>query len=119
MKPTFYSTPVVSFARLIFLSAVLVLTTRPAPATPPIIASRFDFSPATTPGTRKFVFETVPNHRYRLWRSTDLRTWAVVPGYPQTASGLAMEHTFSILTCPFPGPSCEMPARAGGGRSSC
>ena len=101
MKPTFLSTLVVSFARLIFLSAVLLLSARPALADPPVINSRFDFSSATTPGARKFVFETVPNHRYRLWRSTGLKAWTVVPGYPQTASGMAMEHTFSQLEVEF------------------
>ena len=101
MKATFLSTLVISFAGLIFLSAVLVLTARPALADPPVINSRFDFSSATTPGARKFVFETVPNHRYRLWRSTGLNAWTVVPGYPQTASGMAMEHTFSQLEVEF------------------
>ena len=66
----------------------------PANAAVPDIATQFDFSSDTTPGARKFNFETIPGHRYTLWRSTDLLNWAPVAGYPQTATGLAIEHTF-------------------------
>lgn len=93
--------PGVSFALLIYISTILVLSAGPALATPPVITSQFDFSSATTREARKLVFETVPNHRYLLWRSTDLKSWAVVPGYPQTASGLALEYTFGQLEQEF------------------
>ncbi len=64
-------------------------------AASPQLATQFDFSSDTTPGARKFYFETIPGHRYTLWRSTDLQNWAPVPGYPQTAAGLSIEHTFT------------------------
>ncbi len=60
----------------------------------PKIASQFDFSSDTTPAARKFYFETIPGRRYSLQRSTDLTTWSTVSGYPQTATGLAIGHTF-------------------------
>ena len=63
-------------------------------AAQPKLASQFDFSSDTTPGARKFYFETVPGHRYTLWRSTDLKQWAAVPGYPKAAEGLSIEHSF-------------------------
>ncbi len=68
---------------------------QPAPAAQPQVATQFDFSSDTTPGARKFYFETIPSHRYTLWRSTDLQNWAPVPGYPQTATALSIEHTFT------------------------
>lgn len=61
----------------------------------PEIATQFDFSSETTPGARKFNFTTTPGHRYMLWRSMNLTDWAPVPGYPKTATGLAIEHIFS------------------------
>ena len=61
----------------------------------PEIATQFDFSSETTPGARKFNFTTTPGHRYTLWRSTNLTDWTPVPGYPQTATGLAIEHIFT------------------------
>ena len=68
---------------------------RSASAAQPQVATQFDFSSDTTPGARKFYFETIPGHRYTLWRSTDLQNWAPVPSYPQTAAGLSVEHTFT------------------------
>ena len=62
----------------------------PASAAQPQVSTQFDFSSDTTPGARKFYFETVPGHRYTLWRSTDLQNWAAVPGYPQTAASLSI-----------------------------
>ncbi len=76
----------------LFLALPLVSATA---ATTPQIESQFDFSSDTTPGARKFYFATVPGHRYSLWRSTDLQNWAILPGHPQTATGLSMEHTFA------------------------
>lgn len=64
-------------------------------AATPEIASQFDFSSDTTLGARKFAFATVPGHRYTLWRSTDLLHWSPIPGAPQTATGLSIEHTFA------------------------
>jgi formylglycine-generating enzyme required for sulfatase activity len=76
----------VLFAALQLLSAA---------AEPPQVATQFDFSSETTPGARKFYFATIPGHRYTLQRSTDLQTWTDVAGYPQTATGLSIGHTFS------------------------
>jgi Immunoglobulin domain len=77
------------------LTAVFLLSGSYLFAATPELATQFDFSSDTTPGARKFSFETIPSHRYKLWRSTDLKNWAPVPGYPQTASGLSIEHTFA------------------------
>ena len=65
-----------------------------AAAEAPKITSQFDFSADTTPAARKLYFETIPGRRYTLQRSTDLQTWSTVTGYPQTATGLALGHTF-------------------------
>ena len=70
-------------------------------AATPELATQFDFSSDTTPGARKFIYETIPGHRYTLWRSTDLLDWDPVPGYPQTAAGLSIEHTFAQDTKEF------------------
>ena len=53
-----------------------------AAAETPQIESQFDFSSETTPAARKFRFATVPGRRYTLWRSTDLKKWTAVAGYP-------------------------------------
>lgn len=70
-------------------------------AATPELATQFDFSSDTTPGARKFIYETIPGHRYTLWRSTDLLEWDPVPGYPQMAAGLSIEHTFTQDTKEF------------------
>jgi hypothetical protein len=92
MNPLHLPRRLVSFGLALF--ALLHLVPASAADTPQI-ATEFDFSSDTTPGARKFYFATVPGHRYSLWRSTDLQNWAIVPGYPQTATGLSMEHTFA------------------------
>ena len=61
----------------------------------PEIATQLDLSSATTPAARKFYFETTPGQRYSLWRSTDLRTWQEVAGFPKVADGMSLEHTFA------------------------
>ena len=76
----------------LFLAAFPIL---PTSAAAPELGTQFDFSSETTPGARKFYFETIPGHRYKLWRSLDLLEWVPVAGYPQTAAGLSIEHTFA------------------------
>lgn len=61
----------------------------------PEIATQLDFSSDTTPAARKFYFGTTPGQRYSLWRSTDMRTWEEVAGFPKLADSLSMEHTFA------------------------
>ncbi len=92
MSPLHFRRRLVSLG--LALLAALHLLPASAAITPPI-ATEFDFSSDTTPGARKFYFETVPGQRYSLWRSTDLQNWTLVAGYPQTATGLSMEHTFA------------------------
>ena len=65
------------------------------PSSPPQVATQFDFSSDTTPGARKFYYETIPGRRYSLWRSTDLESWTRVDGHPFTASGPTAEFTFT------------------------
>lgn len=61
----------------------------------PEIATQLDLSSATDPAARKFYFETIPGQRYGLWRSTDLRTWEEIAGFPKVADGMSLEHTFA------------------------
>ncbi|MGL5018625.1 MAG: hypothetical protein ACRDBP_10845 [Luteolibacter sp.] len=61
----------------------------------PEMATQLDLSSSTTPAARKFYFETTPGQRYSLWRSTDLRTWQEVAGFPKVADGMSLEHTFA------------------------
>ncbi len=84
-----------NFVRYLAGSFAIATSVLSASAAQPKVATQFDFSSDTTPGARKFYFETIPGHRYTLWRSTDLTNWAPVPSFPKTAAGLSIEHTFT------------------------
>jgi hypothetical protein len=82
--------------RLLFVCALLACQfLPPASAAQPKLASQFDFSSETTPGARKFYFETIPGHRYTLWRSIDLENWSAVPDFPKTADALSVACNWS------------------------
>jgi len=59
-------------------------------------------SPEGAPSPFELVWNTKPGVRYRLWKSTDLDAWDVMPGYPREAENLADSEL-------LPGPDANEP----------